>query len=67
MFNASVPNCLMGVMQTNKRFTLKSIINNFMKYIIILEKITEANILLGVQLCFRRFSVDSCSSRWWSK
>jgi len=30
-----------------------------------IEEISDE--VLGVQLCFRRFSVDSCSGRWWSK
>jgi len=29
--------------------------------------IVEETILLGVQLCFRRFPINGFSGKWWSK
>jgi len=37
-------------------------------YLVNVKKtLVHSNIILGVQLCFRRFPIDGFSGKWWSK
>jgi len=47
------------------RKILHILINYFKIILIIILKLYIY--ILGVQLCFRRFSIDGFSGKWWSK